>query len=451
MLFTDLYELSMARVYHAEGMDREAVFELFFRRLPEGRDYVLSCGQTQALRELLDFRITPEELAWLDSLGRFPRPFLDMLADLRFTGDVDAVPEGSVVFPLEPVIRIRAPLIQAQLIETLLLNTLHAQSVLASKAARVVQAAEGRPVMDFGARKAHGREGAMNLARSAWIAGAAGTSNLEAGRALDIPVLGTMAHSFVQVYGDEDQAFRAFSHYWPETTLLVDTWDTLNGVDRVIALLRDTEERQRPATAVRLDSGDLLELSRAARQRLDDAGFTDVKIIASSGLDEYAIRDLVRAGAPIDGFGVGTEWAAVSDAASIDFAYKLAEYNGEPRIKASSNKSTWPGAKQVWRHMHQGTMVGDTVAGANEPAPAGADPLLRPAIRDGEFCEGALPSLPAVREHAARELGALPDAIRGLPPAGASYPVAISDGLEAEKQRLIQAYRSNQGDDCMNA
>ncbi len=447
MLFTDLYELSMARVYHAEGMDREAVFELFFRRLPEGRDYVLSSGQTQALRELLDFRITAEERAWLDRLGRFPRSFLDALAGLRFTGDVDMIPEGSVVFPLEPVIRVRAPLIQAQLIETLLLNRIHAQSVLASKAARVVQAAEGRPVMDFGARKAHGREGAMSLARAAWIAGAAGTSNLEAGRAFDIPVLGTMAHSFVQVYGDEERAFRAFSHYWPETTLLVDTWDTLDGVERVIDLLRAAGEGQRPATAVRLDSGDLLALSRAARQRLDAAGFEDVKVIASSGLDEYAIRDLVRAGAPIDGFGVGTEWAAVSDAASIDFAYKLAEYDGEPRIKASTRKSTWPGAKQVWRHMEGGTMLGDTVTTADEPGPANAVPLLQPAIRGGEACEGALPPLQAIRDHAAGELAALPEAIRRLPAAAQPYPVVISDRLEAEKRQLIQAYRSDRGDD----
>ncbi|WP_353623141.1 nicotinate phosphoribosyltransferase [Halospina sp. K52047b] len=447
MLFTDLYELSMARVYHAEGLNGDAVFELFYRRLPQGRNYVLSCGQTRALQALLDFRITPEEIDWLEGLGRFPGDFLKMLSGLRFTGDVDVIPEGSVVFPLEPVLRVRAPLIQAQLVETLLLNTLHAQSVLTSKAARVVQAAAGRPVMDFGARKAHGREGAMNLARAAWVAGAAGTSNVEAGRALDIPVLGTMAHSFVQVYGDEAQAFRAFSHYWPETTLLVDTWDTLNGVDRVIELLRSAGEGPRPATAVRLDSGDLLELSRAARQRLDAAGFPEVKIIASSGLDEYAIRDLVGSGAPIDGFGVGTEWAAVSDAASIDFAYKLAEYKGEPRIKASSNKSTWPGPKQVWRHSEQGRMVGDTVAAADEPAPEGAEPLLRPAIRAGEVCTGALPPLQTVREHAARELAALPEALRSLTPTDTHYPVAISDRLESRKQQLIQRYRGRKGDD----
>lgn len=445
MLFTDLYELSMARVYQAEGLNGEAVFELFFRRLPEGRDYVLSGGQTQALRALLEFRFTQEELDWLAGPGRFPQHFLETLATLRFNGDVDAIPEGRVVFPMEPVLRVRAPLIQAQLVETLLLNTVHAQSVLASKAARVVDAAGGRPVMDFGARKAHGREGAMNLARAAWIAGAAGTSNVEAGRELGIPVLGTMAHSFVQVYGDEDQAFRAFSHYWPETTLLVDTWDTLNGVDRVIELLRNAGEGAWPATAVRLDSGDLLELANAARQRLDAAGFPDVRIVVSSGLDEYAIRDLVAAGAPIDGFGVGTEWAAVSDAASIDFAYKLAEYNGEPRIKASSNKSTWPGPKQVWRRMDQGRMSGDTVTAADEPAPEASEPLLQPAIRAGEPCSGALPALQTVRDRAARDLAALPEAIRSVLPAGDSYPVVISDRLESRKQQLIQAYWSDEG------
>ncbi|XOZ32534.1 nicotinate phosphoribosyltransferase [Halomonadaceae bacterium KBTZ08] len=442
MLLTDLYELSMARVYQAEGLNGDAVFELFFRRLPDDRNYVLSGGQTQALQALLNFRFTQEELDWLESLGRFPRHFLESLASLRFTGDVDAIPEGRVVFPREPVLRVRAPLIQAQLVETLLLNTVHAQSVLASKAARVVDAAGGRPVMDFGARKAHGREGAMNLARAAWIAGAAGTSNVAAGRELAIPVLGTMAHSFVQVYCNEEQAFRAFSRYWPETTLLVDTWDTLNGVDRVIELLRGAGEGERPAAAVRLDSGDLLELAQAARQRLDAAGFPDVKIVVSSGLDEYAIRHLVAAGAPIDGFGVGTEWAAVSDAASIDFAYKLAEYNGQPRIKASSNKSTWPGPKQVWRHLQQGRMMGDTVAAADEPAPEGAEPLLQPAIRAGEPCSGALPALRAVRERAAGDLAALPEAIRSLSPADTPYPVAISDTLESRKQQLIQAYWS---------
>jgi len=343
MLFTDLYELSMARVYHAEDMNREAVFELFFRKLPESRNYVLACGQNQVLQALLDFRITPEEIDWLAGLNRFPDDFLRFLQDLRFTGDVEMIPEGSVVFPCEPVMRVRAPLIQAQLVETLVLNTVHAQSVLASKAARVVEAADGRPVMDFGARKAQGREGAMNLARTSWIAGASGTSNMEAGQALGIPVLGTMAHSFIQAYNDEARAFRDFSHYWPETTLLVDTWDSLRGVDRVIELLRESDGNPPPARAIRLDSGDLLDLSRKARQKLNDAGLVDVKIVASSSLDEYAIRKLLVNGAPIDGFGVGTEWAAVSDASSIDFAYKLAEYDGEPRIKASSNKSTWPG------------------------------------------------------------------------------------------------------------
>ena len=438
MLFTDLYELSMARVYYAEGMNREAVFELFFRQLPDGRNYVLACGQSQALEALLNFRITPEEIDWLAGLNQFPDDFLGFLQDLRFTGNVEMVPEGSVVFPREPVMRIRAPLIQAQLVETLLLNTVHSQSVLASKAARVVEAADGRSVMDFGARKAQGREGALNLARTSWIAGASGTSNLEAGHALGIPVLGTMAHSFVQAYNDEARAFRDFSHYWPETTLLVDTWDSLRGVDRVIELLRGSDGNPPPARAIRLDSGDLLDLSKKARQKLNDAGLVDVKIVASSSLDEYAIRKLLVSGAPIDGFGVGTEWAAVSDASSIDFAYKLAEYDGEPRIKASSNKSTWPGAKQVWRSWRDGVMTGDTITAADESAPEGAEPLLETAIRNGKAMEGALPDLQSVRNHALASIQSLPNAVRELQPAAFPYPVVISDKLERHKQQLMQ-------------
>lgn len=443
MLFTDLYELSMARVYHAEDMNREAVFELFFRQLPEERNYVLACGQNHALQALLDFQITAAEIDWLASLDRFPLDFLRFLGDLRFTGDVEVIPEGSVVFPREPVMRVRAPLIQAQLVETLLLNTVHAQSVLASKAARVIEAADGRPVMDFGARKAQGREGAMNLARTSWIAGASGTSNMEAGEALGIPVLGTMAHSFVQAHDDEKQAFRDFSRHWPETTLLVDTWDTLRGVDRVIELLGESSDNPPPASAIRLDSGDLLDLSKKARQKLNDAGLVDVKIVASSGLDEYAIRRLLVNGAPIDGFGVGTEWAAISDAPSIDFAYKLAEYDGEPRIKASSNKSTWPGSKQVWRSWKDGIMNGDTITAADEPAPEGAEPLLKTAIRNGRAEEGAIPDLQAVRDHALTSIQSLPDAIRRLQPAGFPYPVAISDRLERHKQQLIRQYRGD--------
>lgn len=441
MLFTDLYELSMARVYHAEDMNREAVFELFFRKLPESRNYVLACGQNQALQALQDFRITPEEIDWLASLNRFPDDFLRFLQDLRFTGDVEMIPDGSVVFPCEPVMRIRAPLIQAQLVETLLLNTVHAQSVLASKAARVVEAADGRPVMDFGARKAQGREAALNLARTSWIAGASGTSNMEAGQALGIPVLGTMAHSFIQAYNDEVQAFRDFSHYWPETTLLVDTWDTLRGVGRVIELLRESDDNPPPARAIRLDSGDLLDLSKKARQKLNDAGMVDVKIVASSSLDEYAIRSLLVNGAPIDGFGVGTEWAAVSDAPSLDFAYKLAEYDGRPSIKASSSKSTWPGPKQVWRSWRDGIMSGDTITAADETAPDGADPLLETTMRNGEVMKGATPELQSVRDHALASIQGLPDAIRQLRPAGFPYPVAISDRLEREKQQLMEQHR----------
>lgn len=433
-LLTDFYELSMASVYHAESMDGEAVFELFFRKLPTARNYALACGQQECLEFLADFRLSPEELDYLASLERFPKAFLERLRRLRFTGDVYAVPEGTAVFPFEPVIQVRAPLMEAQLVETLLINRVHAHSVLASKAARVIQAADGRPVMDFGARKATGSEGALALARASWIAGAAGTSNVEAGYRLGIPVLGTMAHSYIQAFDDEREAFRRFVRQWPDTTLLVDTWDTLRGVDRVIELIRETGSR---VAAIRLDSGDLGALARAARERLDAAGLNEVRIVASSGLDEYRIRALLRDNAPIDAFGVGSSWATSSDAPEIDYAYKLAEYAGKPRMKASTDKTTYPGAKQVFRHWHRKRMQGDVVAAVDEPPPAGGEPLLQPVIEGGELLPGALQSLESIRAHAARQREGLPAAVADLDPAEPPYPVAISAELERRRERFI--------------
>lgn len=429
-LLTDFYELSMATVYHAESMNDEAVFELFFRELPRQRNFVIACGQEDCLRFLADFRLGDEELDYLASLERFPRAFLERLRRLGFSGDVWAVPEGSVVFPFEPVIQVRAPLIEAQLIETLLLNRIHSQSGLASKAARIVLAAEGRPVMDFGARKASGTDGALALARSAWIAGAAGTSNVEAGWRYGIPVLGTMAHSYIQAFDDETRAFERFIRQWPETTLLVDTWDTLQGVDRVIELVRSQGAERLPVRAIRLDSGDLGQLSRAARERLDAAGLQEIGIVASSGLDEYRIRELLDDGAPLDGFGVGTRLATLADAPDIDFAYKLAEYADQPRMKASTNKATYPGAKQVWRQQHRGRMQGDWISAVDEDPPRDAEPLLHPVMEGGELLPGAMPGLEDARARAARELAALPGALRALDRAEAGYPVAISEQLQ---------------------
>jgi nicotinate phosphoribosyltransferase len=436
-LLADLYELSMGAVYHAEGMEGEAVFELFFRELPPERNYVLACGQEEVVRGLADFRLAEDEIEYLRGLGGFPRTFIERLAKLRFSGDLYAVPEGTVMFPFEPVIQVRAPLLEAQIIETFVLNRIHGASVLATKAARVITAAEGRPVMDFGARKARGSDGALSLARAAWIAGAAGTSNVEAGFRYGIPVMGTMAHSYVQAHEDELRAFRAFVRQWPDTTLLVDTWDTLRGVDRVIALSKELGG-DFTVSAIRLDSGDLDAMARAARKRLDDAGLEKVRIVASSTLNEYRIRDLVRAGAPIDGFGVGTDWAVSRDAPDIDFAYKLSEYAGQPRMKASEAKLTYPGVKQVWRRWDGPRMTADRIGGHDEKPPPGSDPLLRPVIDCGELLPGALPSLEAVREHAASQLKALPAEIRALEPAEKPYPVEISPRLLERQRELLE-------------
>ncbi|MCP1727320.1 nicotinate phosphoribosyltransferase [Natronospira proteinivora] len=436
-LLTDLYQLSMSSVYHAEDMDREAVFELFFRALPSSRNFVLAVGQQDCLEAMSRFQFGADEIDWLRSLERFPEDFLQMLSRLRFTGDVYAVPEGSVVFPFEPVIQIRAPLIQAQLMETLLLNRIHAQSVIASKAARIILSAGDRPVMDFGARKAQGGEAALNLAKCSWIAGASGTSNMEAGHYLDIPVVGTMAHSFIQTFEDESEAFRRFSKHWPETTLLVDTWDTLRGVDRVIDLIRESDGTSAPVSAIRLDSGDLLTLSIQARQKLDEAGLDHIKIVVSSSINEYRIRALLEQGAPIDAFGVGTEWATVPDAPTLDFAYKLSEFDGLPRMKASTDKVTWPGAKQVWRHWRGRRMTRDLIGGHDETVPEGATALLRPVMESGDLLPGAVNSLNQVREHARQELAALPETLQNIEPAE-PYPVSVSPALE-EARRQIQA------------
>ena len=279
LLFTDLYELAMARAYEAEGMDRPAVFELFFRELPPVRNYLVAAGLDDVLASLQALGVTEEDRDYLRTLGRFPEPFLERLCDFRFSGEVWAVPEGTVVFPHEPLVQVVAPILEAQLIETLVLNQVHFQVVAASKAARVVAAAAGRDVIEFGSRRAHGAEAALKVARASYLAGAAGTSNVLAGELYGIPVFGTMAHSYIQAHDDEAAAFEAFAGLYPETTLLVDTYDTLGGVRKVIELARRLGDRFR-VRAVRLDSGDLGALAVQARKMLDAAGLSAVRIFA---------------------------------------------------------------------------------------------------------------------------------------------------------------------------
>ncbi|HLU49896.1 MAG TPA: nicotinate phosphoribosyltransferase, partial [Planctomycetota bacterium] len=338
----------MAQAYLAEGMEGTAVFELFFRTLPPERNWILAAGLGDVLEFLEHATFRSEDIDYLRRLGTFQPEFIAHLETLRFRGDVFAVPEGTIVFPNEPLIQVVAPIAQAQLVETYVLNQIHFQSVLATKAARVVEAAAGRAVYDFGARRAHGEDSALAVAKLSYMAGAAGTSNVLAGRLWDIPVAGTMAHSYIQAHESELDAFAAFARVFPETVLLVDTYDTIAGVERVIELSRRLGEEFR-VRAIRLDSGDLGELAREARRRLDRAGLERVEIFASGGLDERSVARLVTEGAPISGFGVGTSLAVSRDAPDLDMAYKLVEYEGKSRLKLSSAKAILPGRKQIFR------------------------------------------------------------------------------------------------------
>jgi nicotinate phosphoribosyltransferase len=430
-LFTDLYELTMAQAYHAEGMHETAVFELAFREMPPSRNYVVAAGLNDVLPYLEGLRFSAQDIAFLRNRRHFSAEFLKYLEDFRFTGDLWAAPEGTVVFPHEPLVQVIAPIIEAQIVETFVLNQVHFASIAATKAARVVTAAAGRAVVDFGSRRAHGTDAAMKVARATYLAGGVGTSNVLAGERYGIPLYGTMAHSYIQAHDGEIDAFAAFASTFPSTTLLVDTYDTLEGVRNVIELKRRLGERFQ-VKAIRLDSGDMAKLSIEARRLLDAAGLRCVSIFASSGLDEFKIADLVRQRAPIDAFGVGTKLAVSEDAPDLDMAYKLVEYAGKGRMKLSSRKVLYPGRKQVFRREVNGVMAGDTIARCDERLPG--EPLLQPVMREGRVAARA--SLEESRQRCARQLRQLPEPLRKLERAQPPYPVRFSDRLQADFERL---------------
>jgi len=441
LLFTDLYELAMARAYAAEGTDQEAVFELFFRKLPPGRNYIVAAGLGDVLDSLETLGVTEDDLDYLRTLGLFSEAFLGQLRGFRFTGEVWAVPEGTVVFPDEPLVQVVAPILEAQLVEALVLNQVHFPSLVASKAARVVTAAAGRDVVEFGSRRAHGTDAALKAARAAYLMGAIGTSNVLAGRRYGIPVLGTMAHSYIQTHDDEAAAFAAFAALYPGTTLLVDTYDTLEGVRKVIDLGRRLGDRF-CVRAIRLDSGDLGALAGQARQMLDAAGLHGVRIFASGGLDEDEIAALIAAGAPIDAFGVGTKLAVSEDVPSLDMAYKLVAYAGRPRMKLSSRKAIYPGRKQVIRRVEDGRIVRDVIGRHDETLEG--EPLLQPVMRRGARLAAGRVSLEEARVHARRELERLPEVLRSLAPAEVPYRVEISPALQADHDALRRTLEAAQ-------
>ena len=433
-LVVDLYELTMTQAYHLDGIDGRATFDLFVRRLPAGRDFLLVAGLATVLEHLERMQFSASDLEYLDSLGEFRTDFLELLEHLRFSGDVEAMPEGTVAFAGEPILRVTAPIIEAQLLETVIMNQVHLQTLIASKAARVVLAADGRGLVDFGLRRTHGTESGLFGARASRIAGFNATSNVEAGKYFGIPVTGTMAHSWVQALDDEMEAFRSFVEVYPETVLLVDTYDTMRGVARVIALAEELGGSFK-VRAIRLDSGDLIALAVAARERLDAAGLERIQIFASGNLDEYGVQKLVGSGAPIDAFGVGTRLGTSEDAPNLDIVYKLAQLDDRPLLKLSTDKATLPGVKQVWREKDEhGVAVRDTVGLVDDDLPG--RPLLVPVMGGGRRLSGGDDSLDAARERAADELHRLPAAMCCLDTSIEPYPVTVSNRLRALRDQL---------------
>lgn len=441
-LLTDLYEITMLQTYFACGMNGTAVFEFFVRALPKTRSFLMAAGLEQAIAYLTELRFREEDVAWLERSGRFSAPFVDSLADFRFTGDVDAMPEGSVVFADEPILRVVAPLREAQFVESRLINLLHYQTLIASKAARSRIAAPDKLLVDFGLRRAHGAEAGILSARASYIAGFDGTATALAAPLFDMPIFGTMAHSFIQVHEAESDAFAAYARVFPDNAiLLVDTYDTEAGARQAARLSqRLRSEENIRIKGVRIDSGDLRTEAMRVREILDAGGGEGIEIFVSGNLDEYALQALVQGGAPIDGFGVGTRINTSSDAPYLDCAYKLVEYAGEPRRKRSLGKATWPGRKQVWRrHDAHGVMCGDTLA-LHDDAPAGL-PLLRPVMREGRLLQ-PLPALPDIRSYARTQIASLPPFLQTLDEPAQPYAVTVSDALQALALRVDERQRA---------
>ncbi len=442
-LLTDLYELTMAMGYLQTGLDAEATFELFVRHLPPRRNFLVVGGLEEALDYLERVRFTADEIDYLRRHPAFqhvqPRYF-DLLGEFRFTGEVWAMPEGTLVFPGEPILRVTAPIAEAQIVETYLLAAIHFQTLIASKAARVVKAARGRPVIEFGTRRAHGIEAGVFAARAAYLGGCAGTSNTYAGHMFGIPTFGTQAHSWIMAHDDEQQAFSRFLDVFPEkATLLVDTYNVRRAVEKIIALGR------KPA-GIRLDSGNLIGDSRWVRRRLAAAGWKDVQVFASGDLNEDRIAKLLRQGAEVDAFGVGTALATSSDAPNIGVIYKLVEVHQDGRrreaAKFSPAKVTYPGKKQVFRRSDRaGKFTGDVLALEDERE--AGEPLLSPVLRAGKRVEAATP-LAQARAHCLEQLARLPERYQRLEalPRGRGYPVRLSAGL---KKLFEQVRREQEG------
>ncbi|MGC8868510.1 MAG: nicotinate phosphoribosyltransferase [Sulfurihydrogenibium sp.] len=409
LLFTDLYELTMAQVYFEKKMDKTAVFN-FFIRPNNKRNYFLFAGLDLLIDYLLNLKFTEDNIEFLRSTRKFKEEFLNYLRNFKFTGNLYSVDEGEIVFANEPIIQVEAPIIQAQIIETFLMNTIQISILVATKALRCYSVAPDKMLIDFGIRRAHGTDAGMIAARSSYIGGFVGTSNVLAGKEFGIPIYGTMAHSFVMAHDTEEKAFENFASVYPENTIfLIDTYDTLEGVKNAIKVAKKKGIRIK---GVRIDSGDLLILSREVRRILDINGFRDSIILASGGINEYKIKELVDKKAPIDAFGVGTELVTSADTPYLDCAYKLVEYDGKPKMKLSSKKVTVPYKKQFYRIFRNGKILKDIVSHFDEIVEDGVK-MLKLYIKDGEVVRRS-PPLQEIREKTLINFKTLPDTFKSI-------------------------------------
>lgn len=443
-LLLDFYELAMAESYFQHKPNTSATFDLFVRKLNSNRSYLLFAGLEDALHYLETLRFSKDDLSYLKSLGGFSEGFLNYLKKFRFSGDVYSLKEGEVFFANEPMLRITAPIIEAQIVESFLLNSLNLETMISSKASRISEVAKGKGVFDFSLRRTHGQDAAVKVARSSYIAGFKGTSNVLAAKMYKIPVVGTMAHSFVMTFDSEIESFRAFANTFPNrTVLLVDTYNSIRGVSNAIIVAKELNKKGVGLRGIRLDSGDLVGLSRISRKMLNSAGLHSVKILASGNLDEYKIYDLIRKGAPIDDFGVGTNMGTSCDAPFLDVIYKISEVTDSsgrffPTMKLSLGKVTYPGRKQIYRLRQADFYKKDIVALEGENIKK-ARPLLSRVVKNGKIIY-KFPSLSNIRDYAKDNISRLPKQYKELY-AKVRYPVQISPGLKRAMDKLSLALK----------
>ncbi len=436
-VFTDLYELTMAESYFASGITANATFSLFIRDYPPRRNYFVAAGLSEAIDEITDFTFSKSDLDYLKQTGYFSDALLDYLEGFRFTGTVRALPEGTVCFADEPLIEVSAPIIEAQLLETFLLNAMGFPTLIATKAARCIHAAKGRSLVDFSLRRTPGTDAGLKVARSSFIAGFAGTSNVLAGKLYGIPVSGTMAHSFVSAFDSEIEAFHAFSEIYPENSvLLIDTYNTIAGARNAAKVGQQMKQDGRSLVGVRLDSGDMVDLSRKVRKILDDAGLPGVKIFASSGFDEYAIEDVVKKGACIDAFGVGTKLGVSADTPYLDMVYKMVRFDERDVKKFSPGKANLAGEKQVFRKTGASGMYETDIIGLKDDEIPGAAPLLETVIENGRRLLPP-PSLEDLRAKFNEDFARIDNAYKSLD-AAEKYPVRLSDRLQQTQDHLTE-------------